>query len=281
MSWDDLRFFLAIARHGTLSDAARNLHVSHTTVARRLEQLQQSSGVELLTKTPNGFVLTDHGQALLRIAERVESEAHAAERVLVGASSLEGRLTVTTIDVIVELYWKALESFMAAHSEVELVVRLDNRPFDLARRQADVAIRYSNAPPPGLVGRKLGRHALAPFAARSLAARIGRTAGYAAYPWIMWTEDQHARLTEAWYRQHVGRPPAARVNHAMALGQMARAGAGAVIVTEAVGRLWELEAIGPRIPGFDIDLWLLTHPDLKHAGRVRAFIDTFVEQAVD
>lgn len=277
MSWDDLRFLLAIARHGKLSDAARVLNVSHTTVSRRLEHLQQRSGTELLTRTPDGFVLTNHGQALLRIAERVETEAHAAERVLMGTNTVAGRLTVTTIDVMVELYRDVFAQFMRAHSDVELVVRLDSRALDLSRRQADIAIRYSNAPPPGLVGRRLGTHRSGPFAASSLIERIGRAAGYSSYPWIMWTEDQQARLTEAWYQEHIGRPPAARVNHPMALGQMARAGAGAVVVVEAAGRLWGLEPIGPPIPGFDIDLWILTHPDLKQAGRIRAFMDHFVE----
>ena len=275
MSWDDLRFFLAIARHRTLTDAARALTVSHTTVARRLEQLQLQAKTELLTKTPDGFVLTERGQALRQVAERLEAEAHAAERLLVDVGPVEGRLTVTTVDVVFELYWDVFSSFMRAHPEVELAVYLDNRNLDLTRRRADVAIRFSNAPSEVLVGRKLGRHLYAPYAAQSLIDRVNSEV-YADYPWILWTEDLRARMTEAWFQRNVGGRPAARVNHTMAMGQMIRAGAGAALLTEIAGDHWGLAPIGPRLDGFELELWILTHPDLKHAERVRAFMDHFV-----
>src|SRR5690242_9608919 len=91
MDWDDLQSFLAIARHGSLSAAARALKVTQSTMSRRLEGLEARMGARLLHKTPQGYVLTPVGEAILGNVERIENEALAVERAVTGKDvRLEG-----------------------------------------------------------------------------------------------------------------------------------------------------------------------------------------------
>src|SRR3954454_19315597 len=96
---DDLRSFLAIARHGNLSAAARALKVTQTTMGRRLEALHERSGARLLQKTPTGFVLTAAGELVLGAVERMEAEALAVERTISGEDvRLAGRVRIATVE---------------------------------------------------------------------------------------------------------------------------------------------------------------------------------------
>lgn len=101
MDWDDLRTFLAIARHGTLSAAARALGVTQPTMGRRLSAMEDRTGARLLQRLPGGYALTPLGETILGNAERVEAEVLAAERTITGKDiALEGLVRLTTVDTL-------------------------------------------------------------------------------------------------------------------------------------------------------------------------------------
>jgi DNA-binding transcriptional LysR family regulator len=193
--WDDLRYALAIARAGTLSGAAEALGVSHTTVGRRIRALEEGLGVRLFDATPEGFQPTEAGADLVAVAERMETDSLALEgRILGRDARWTGALRVSVMELVFRAFRGAFVSFLERYPGVDLTITATDDAVSLARREADVVLRLTNQPPEGLVGRKVGRLQFAPYAARSLVARIGEEAPLGAFPWINWDE----RLNMQW-----------------------------------------------------------------------------------
>ncbi|MEM9067302.1 MAG: LysR family transcriptional regulator [Myxococcota bacterium] len=282
MNWDDLRFFLAVARHRTLTAAAKQLGVNHTTVSRRLQSLHDEVGVRLFDKQPEGYFPTNAGEDLLRVAERMESELHSLDRRLLGRDSrLSGKLRVTTLDILAYVHAPDFTRFTERYPEVELEITVDNNTLSLSRREADVAIRVTNGPPDHLVGRKVGTWNYTLFAHRDLAEKYG--SDIAAYPWLAWERNLGARITEAWMKRHV---PKARiafyVDAATTMLSGILRGAGVQFLPTNVGRAHDqLQALVNAPDNFNMDVWLLTHADLRRTARVRAFMDYMGDVLVD
>ncbi|HJU30330.1 MAG TPA: LysR family transcriptional regulator, partial [Hyphomicrobiaceae bacterium] len=142
-SWDDLRVLLAVARHGSLSGAARALGVNHSTVLRRVAALEAAIGTRLFDRLPGGYALTPAGDDMHMVAARLEEEIAAAQRRLAGRDAQpSGTVRVTTIDILA-LYVlpRHLTSFRAAYPGISIELVIAETPFSLTRREADVAIR--------------------------------------------------------------------------------------------------------------------------------------------
>ncbi|UJR82909.1 LysR family transcriptional regulator [Sandaracinus amylolyticus] len=277
VEWDDLRYVLAIARDGTLSRAAARLGVSHTTVARRVRAIEQTLGVRLFDQTPDGFVATAAGRDVASVAERMESDVLSLEgRVLGRDERLQGTLRLATMDILFRRYQGALSSFMTRYPSVELTVVVSDREVSLARREADVAIRMTSAPPEHLVGRRIGRVEFAVYGSKALVEHMGPDATYAEYPWIHWDERLDMRWLDGWLAAHApGARIAMRVDaSSMVMRQAIAAGIGVHFLATFDGDSDPaLRRIGPVAPGFERDVWLLTLPDLRSTSRVRAFMD--------
>ena len=277
MEWDDLRYVLALTRTHTLARAAVALGVTHTTVGRRLRTIEARLGVRLFDRTPDGFLPTPAGQALAATAEHVEGEILAAEgRVLGQDAQLRGALRVSTMDMLFCGFLGAFSSFIERYPSVELTVTTPLDRVSLTRREADVALRMTNDPPPELIGRKVGTIQFAVYAAASLVEAAGPGAGLGAYPWIGWDERLDPRWFNAWLAKHA---PGARI--VVRLDDNARARERAVCA--GVGAHFMACFEGDALPGvvrvseiltpLARDLWLLTLRDLRHTSRVRAFMD--------
>lgn len=277
MSWDDLRYVLALAREHTLSGAASKLAVTHTTVGRRLDEIERTLGVRLFDRTPDGYMLTSAGQDLADVAERVEAEVLAAEgRVLGRDGALEGSLRVSTKDILFRGYHQVFSSFIARHPSVALTVSTTDDEVSLTRRQADVVLRMTSKPPDYLVGRKVSRVDFAVYASKKLVARIGKKAPYEAYPWLNWDERLNLRWLDEWLAKNApGARTAVRLD-VSTLGLHAAVAAGlgvhflACFEADADD---SLQRIGPIEPAFSRDVWLLTLRELRSTRRVRAFMD--------
>jgi DNA-binding transcriptional LysR family regulator len=164
---DDLRVFGAIVRGTSLCAAAKALGIHHSTVARRLEQLEQRLGVNLFARTPLGLRIADDGRAVLGRTERVQAEIDGLQRRLDGQDQrLEGLVRLTMPDAMaVSFLTDDPADFSLAHPRIQLERLATYDALDLGRREADVAIRVTAAPPEFLVGRNLGGFALAVYAA--------------------------------------------------------------------------------------------------------------------
>ncbi len=276
MDWDDLRYVLAVARERSLSGAASRLGVTRTTVGRRIRTFEEQLGVRLFDRTPDGFTATAAGADIVSVADRMEVDVHALEgRVQGRDAQLRGMLRVSTLDFLFSGHCEAFASFAAAHPSIDLTVGINDEEVSLPRREADVALRVTNRPPEGLVGRKLARMDFAVFGSRALVDRVGADARYADFPWLGW-DDRLKSGFEHWMREHA---PGARVvlrtdGNPMLIKRAIMAGIGVHLfpVVEAATEP-SMVQIGPVLKEFSRDLWLLTLPDLRRNVRVKAFME--------
>lgn len=276
MPWDDLRVVLAIATAGSLAGAARRLDASHATLFRRLNAIEARLGVRLFERSRRGYTPTAAGTELAEVAERIAGEVQEVERRLAGRDlQLSGTLRVTTTDtLLMGLLSPIFADFRRAHPHIQLEVAVSNQRFDLARRDADVALRPSASPPQHLVGRRVALIEQAiygrPGDDPAEAAWIGpdRHLGYDAL--ATWLAD--AGLEE---RCHY------RIDTLLGMLAAARDGLGcAVLPCYLADAEPALRRLSEPIPALATELWLLTHPDLRRVARIRAFME-FVAAALE
>ncbi|MBX3159756.1 MAG: LysR family transcriptional regulator [Deltaproteobacteria bacterium] len=277
MNWDDLRFVLALARHRTLSRAAKALGATHTTVARRMQGIEAELGSRLFDASAAGYAPTPAGQLVVEAAERTEAELQALEaRVLGGDAKLEGKLRVTTMDILFRRYERVFATFIERFPGIELTVACSDNEASLTRRDADVALRMSNDPPEHLVGRRVGRVEFAVYASR----RFGRRRRD--LPWLHWDERLGARWLDAWLAANApGARIAMRVDmSSLVLREAIASGIGVHFLATSEGDSDpRLRRIGPVQAAHSRDVWLLTLSELRTASRVRAFMDHFAAEA--
>lgn len=294
LEWDDLRYVLALHRTGTLSAAAEALSSTHTTIGRRVRAIEERMGVRLFDRTPDGFVATAAGEDVARVAARMEEDVLALEaRVLGRDVRLEGELRVATMEMLLRHHHALFASFIARHPSVTLTVCASDREVSLVRREADVALRMTAAPPDGLVGRRVGRAEFAVYASRKLARRVTRESGstrskrkvsdlpeLAAFPWLGWDLRLGTPWLDQWLAQRApGAKIVARFDVATsAWRDLVAQGLGVHFLPVHEGdsdtRLVRVSEVAPE---FGRDLWLLTLPELRSTPRVRAFLDHAAE----
>lgn len=277
IDWDDLRVFLAIHRAGTLRGAARALGINHATVARRLALLEGGLDTRLFDRRPEGLVASQAGEDLLGAAERVESELTAVQRRVGGRDErLRGLVRISVPPAMLRSFLaRELVDFAKTHPGIELDVDAAHRYSDLARREADVAIRMADEVTQDVVGLRVIRYHKAVYAAPGYLA--GTDGGHALDPavhsWIGWGEDQPY---PSWTRDTPF--PDLPVRHRLFSNilqlEAAREGLGLTLLPCFLG---EAEPGVVRVPGTATlegkSIWLLHHRDLSRTARVRALID--------
>ena len=171
LSWDDFRYVKAIADTRSLAGAATSSSVNHSTVFRRLAQIEQQLGSRLFERGRAGYALTPCGEEMVRLAERMGEDIVAFERKVTGQDLRpSGELRVTTNDtVLVHLMTDVFAAFRKAYPEIVLDVVVSNQALNLSKRDADVAVRATYRPPEALIGRRVASIAWAVFGARDKA----------------------------------------------------------------------------------------------------------------
>lgn len=279
MDWDNLRIFLALAQQKSVRGAAGALGVSHSTVSRRIESFEDSLGVRLFERLPDGFVLTPFGEDMMQTARRLEEAVNGLERRVLGQDArLRGDLRVTMPDLLAaKLLMPDLVAFGKRYPDINLEVAISYTPFDLSRREADVAIRITRDPPEALVGRKIITYARATYASRAYLAEHDPVAEPDSVTWIGWDDrSRHPR----WVREtpFPGAPVRGRLNNAMVQLAAAKAGMGLAMLPCFMGDTEpDLRRVPPGKPEPAWDIWILTHEDLRATARVRAFMDFMAE----
>ena len=167
LSWDDFRYVKAIADTRSLGGAATELSVNHSTVFRRLAQIEKQLGSRLFERSRAGYALTPCGEEMVRLAERMGEDIVTFERQVTGHDLRpSGELRVTTNDtVLVHLMTGVFAAFRKAYPEIVLDVVVSNQALNLSKRDADVAVRATDRPPDALIGRRAASIAWAVFGA--------------------------------------------------------------------------------------------------------------------
>ncbi|QKG70570.1 LysR family transcriptional regulator [Erythrobacter mangrovi] len=279
--WDDLRYFLAVARSGSIRAAASDLAVNSSTVSRRIASFEARANQLLFDRSAAGYELTEAGLQIFESVERIEQEANAVGRQLLGRDSdLKGPLKITMPNTIAtRLIMPDLVQFADTYPEIELAIDVSMSMADLVRRQADVAIRVSNDPPGHLFGRRLVKYARSIYASHGYLARVGDHKDASRHQWIGW-EDKVVR--PQWVREspHPETAIKHRIPNTLAHLEAARNGLGLCMLPCFIGDTEPtLARVDAAFSEPDRDIWILTHEDLRHTARVRRFME-FAAKAI-
>jgi DNA-binding transcriptional LysR family regulator len=271
IDWDDARVFLAVARHGSLRAAGRALGLSQPTVGRRLATFEAAfGGPTLFDRLPEGLRLNAAGAALVSAAEELESAGLALERRRAAASpGLSGTVRISVGE------WAA--AFLSRSSGggagtpiprgITLELVESQQTANLARREADLAVRHH--PPEGgdLYIARLG----------TFAAAVYRRRHSEAAAWITYTEEQAHYRTSRWVQQQIrdtGAAVALRASNTPMQLSAIRGGAGRGVLPCFIGDGdASLERLTPPVPEIAAEYWVIVHRDLRRAACVRAIID--------
>jgi DNA-binding transcriptional LysR family regulator len=276
LAWDDLLYVLNVGRSGSLSGAARALKVNHSTVFRRIGAIEAQLGVRLFDRRRDGYAPTAAGEAVIELADRLDEDVLALERRLAGEDLRpSGTVRVTTTDTMIGIVTPMCSGFRGRYPEIAIELITGNQFLNLSRRDADVALRPSLAPPVNLHGRRLSGLAFAIYGADCYFAAVGSTDPSQPHQWIG-VDDTLSHLTvHQWLAAEVRAEWIGfKASSFLAMLEAARIGMGlAILPCYLAERLPELRRVGEPLAGQTTDLWLLVHDDLRRTARVRAFID--------
>ena len=286
MDWNDLRYFLAVARGGSTLSAGKALRVSQTTVARRVAALEQAVGLVLFERRPAGYVMTPAGEELLAHAQDVEAAAHRFDSAAAASNrELSGTVRLTTEEVLaMTVLAPMLRELHDLHPRIHIDVDSAQTIRDLGAGEADIALRSTSEPQPaGVVGRALCKDDWTLYCSRDYAERHGVPASVADL-------KNHAlvgggggnlwRAYSAWIKE-LGLEEQVAVQHGSSAGLLsgARSGFGMAALPCLVGDGDPdlIRCLQPRDDHGRV-LWLLTHERVRHAPSVRTVIDFLYER---
>ncbi len=274
LAWDDFRLIKAISDHDGLTGAAAALGVNHSTVFRRLGQIEEQVGLQLFERRKTGYVATVAGVEMAALAGRVEDDVAAFSRRLAGRDlAPSGELRITTTDTLyLNLLLPIFAAFRTLHPAIRLDIVIGNQALNLSKRDADIAIRASDAPGETLVGRRL---ATLNWAIYGNAAAKADPADLFARDWVALGDALGHVKAARFVRDKVAPERIALKSSAvLGLAEAVEQGLGigplpCFIADQRPG----LARLLPPDPDFAAGLWILTHPDIRNAPRVRAFMD--------
>ena len=287
LDWNDLKYFLAVARDGSTLAAARSLRTSQTTVARRIAAMERALGIRLFEKRQAGYSLTPDGQNLLARAEQVEAALKGfSDAAAAHSRSVSGTVKITTEEIYaITVLAPLLRELHEVHPDIVIELDTSQTVRDLGAGEADISLRSTKADtqlPAGLVGRQLCVDDWALYCSRDYAARNGvprSRAQLTSHSFIgggggnLWIHYQ------SWL-QSLGLEQQVAMHHATSGGLLSgvRSGFGiAVLPCIAAEADPDLVQCVPARGEHGRILWLFTHERVRHTPRVRAVVDFLYE----
>lgn len=276
LQWDDVRHFLTLAQHGSLSAAARRLRVEHSTVARRVEALEKTLGIRLFDRLPRGWILTPEGETLANQAGRMEDEALAFSRLALGVSALQGTVRLSAPPAIASHFLvPRLLPLRQDWPGIDLEIVGESRQANLARGEADLAVRLSRPSAAGLAARPLGQLGYGLYAVPDYTQRP-----VDAWQFLGYDDSLRQAPQQQWLDSiAAGRRFILRSNDLTVLLQGARAGFGIAALPHFLGA-GDPALVPVPVPATPCPtrrpIWLVMHPDVRRSPRVRAVADGLV-----
>jgi DNA-binding transcriptional LysR family regulator len=284
--WNDLRYFLAVARHGSTIAAAKALHLSQSTVHRRLAEFEKGVGRHIVIRHATGYRLTEFGNELLPLVKQVEEAVASLERHLVAANDApSGSVRVTCSESIGYRLTQSplLDDFHKRYPSLRVELIMSDHFLDIAKGEADVAIRAGVPNEESLVGRKIADVPWALYCSRNYLERHGRverTEDIDRHAVIEFDGDIRDHHAAQWLRSVAPHATVvARSNTVPGLMMTVKSGAGlAPLPMPLADRDGDLVRVLGPVPGLYSQIYLLTHPDLRHTPRIRAFFDFVIAE---
>jgi len=282
LEWNDLSVILAICRTGSLSGAARSLGQNHSTIFRKINAIEEKTGVRFFDRLPSGYVMTEAGLTAMGYAERIENEVHALSREVLGQDMrLQGKIRVAAPEAFTTQIAPALfAEFCRRHPNVSIEIAGGHFALDLTRREADVAIRATRKPPDASVGRKVCDFRFGIYASPGYLEQH-RDTPLPDQSWCLIQGTLEWLCPLIWKKQEQGeRQVVFSSVTTLAVVNAAAQGMGMVVLPCYTGDADErLVRAGDLLEPLTLEFWILTHPDLRHTARVKALMD-FLYQAL-
>lgn len=287
-NWDDLRHFLEVARAGTLSGAAEILGTDHTTVARRVQRLEQQLAEKVFHRSSSGYTLTAAGEKLQPIAEAMEAGYIAAASTQGANPKISGIVRIGAPDGFGTWFLASrIHKLAALHPKLEIELLLTARVFGLTKREADMVISLTAQEHLGLISRRITDYRLMVYASRDYLAshaKIAQPADFAKHDFVSYVEEM-LFTTELNYLSAIGTGIRARTRGTNLGAQVNAtiAGAGLCVLPSFIARLYsELVPVLPEKVALRRSYFMHVHEDNSKAANVRAaatFIATEVSEA--
>lgn len=284
LDWDDLRYYLALVRNGSLSAAAKVLHVAQSTVGRRLTSLEASLGVRLLNRTPDGYVPTLAGLDVREQAERLETEALALERSVGGRDTrLAGLVQVTCAETVAtHILAPCFASLHTQQPDIMIELIPNPRELSLSMREADISVRLKQSGQHDLVVRRIGSIAFGLYASAEYLARFGSPdfdAGCPGQYLITQLEDIQDATQTGWLTDLA---PRARIamqtsSHEAAVSATMHGGGLSCLARFRADQEAGLVRLPAPSPVPSAGIWLLVHRDNRETPRIRVALTHITE----
>lgn len=281
MDWNSLKVFLAIVRNGSLSKAALELKVNHSTIFRRLQSFEKELGGQLFDRIDNRYLLTSFGHELLELAQNIENSFDDISRHLVGKDNLpKGVVKITAPNNIAYHYLpRYITNFNLKYPDIQIELLVSNQAFNMSNRQADIAVRATSAPPEHLVGRQVNAIKWAVFASNAYKERFGlpnQISDLENHVLIGAAGDMCNLAVFKWLDKQFQNQVVTRCDDLTAMSYFAESGQGLAFLPYDQSRpaLLKLFDVFENKPS---NLWLLTHPDLRNVQRIKLVMQYLAE----
>ncbi|VAW81464.1 Transcriptional regulator, LysR family [hydrothermal vent metagenome] len=265
--WDDIRYFLEVARSGNVTSAAKILGVNHSTVSRRIRALEEKHGVRLFERIPTGYEMTKAASTIYETALEVEAKNQLISRQLFGQDSrLQGEITLTMPhDILDYCVIDDLAEFRHSHPDIQLNILVSPGLINMAAREADIAIRLTPNPPNYLIGNEISKLQHGVYI-NTQVSHLNTT------PIVVWNDEKQV---PDWAKNNFTNAEIAlRVDDLYSMYAAVKAGIGvASMPCYMPDVVFNLQSQVRRLP-IDLPishwgLWVLSHVDLRHTARVR------------
>lgn len=281
IDWSDLEYFLAVAREESLAGAAASLGVTHSTVFRRINGLEEDINVKLFVRNSDGYRLTEIGKEVLFHANKIAGHVNDLQRLLDNRNNeLRGEIHITAPHNLAYTFLpRYIFEFRKEYPEITINLMVSNKEYNLSRLEADIAIRATPSPPMDLIGRKLFTLRWGAYAAEDYIKEKGK-------PVNMQELQIHRVISSGqalvnlpvfqWVEENLRKDCIiVRCNDLMSMSALAQAGVGIALLPDDQAKPQLIRLFGlPR----DIvsDIWLLIHPDMRQCRRLILFRDYLI-----
>jgi DNA-binding transcriptional LysR family regulator len=277
LTWDDLRILLALRRTGSFSAAAQQLRVNQTTVARRIDALEEAVGTRLVERSPNGCSLTEAGLFAAQVAESMEAQTAVLEQRVAGRDrQMDGTVRITTAEGFVPTLSAVLLELRASHPNLHFELLTATTTLNLVQREADLAIRMTPDSQPSLISRRLGTIPWAVYGSEAYLRRKG-DCPLEAHDVIGFVDPLSRTPGGQWLsREAAGCTVTLSVNNVVSALSAASEGLGLVAAPSYMAK--RLPGLRLALPGTigASEMYAVAHQQLIQVPRVRVTIEALV-----
>lgn len=270
MNWDDLRYVLAVADHGTVSSAARELGVSHATVLRHVASFEADHNGQVFDRGPTGYQVRDDRRRVIEAARDVAQAVGTVDRLMHGSRApMRGRVRISSTDSMCRFILPgAVLRMREVAPELQLDLLSSNQHVDIARLQADISVRPTHTLPEDMVGDPVAEMAFHAYATPEAPER-----------WLGLQGPLGRAAVGQWMQKDID--PGTIISGSdsfVVLAELAQLGLGHAALPAFVGdRYPALRRCPGRMPDLRVPLWIATHVDLNDSPRIRRVRDQLAD----